>query len=191
MPAIRLSAVPMSTPRDISALLASPARLAQCPSSGTTSNAASNVAIASCSRFPLAPAHSSNVVIDVVTRRPAARGLVAAARQETARARGPTSSPWYGRRAMYEILLYDYVEGFLELRAPYRQQHLALARAFADHGHLVMAGAYAEPTDGAVLVFRSDEPGRARAFAEQDPYVENGLVTKWRARKWNVVIGTE
>ena len=92
---------------------------------------------------------------------------------------------------MYEILLYDYVEGFVERRAPYRQQHLALAREFAERGHMVMAGAFAEPTDGAALVFRSDEPGQAAAFAERDPYVKNGLVTSWRARKWTVVIGGE
>jgi len=90
---------------------------------------------------------------------------------------------------MYEILLYDYVDGFAERRAPFREQHLALARDFADRGLLVMAGAYNDPTDGAVLIFKADDPGRAREFAERDPYVENGLVTAWRARKLNVVIG--
>jgi uncharacterized protein YciI len=92
---------------------------------------------------------------------------------------------------MYEILLYHYVDGFAERRGPFREKHLSLARDFADRGLLVMAGAYNDPTDGAVLIFKSDEPGRAREFAERDPYVENGLVTSWRARKWNVVIGAK
>jgi uncharacterized protein YciI len=26
-------------------------------------------------------------------------------------------------------------------------------------------------------------------FAEQDPYVRHGLVTRWTVRAWNVVVG--
>ncbi len=52
-----------------------------------------------------------------------------------------------------------------------------------------MAGAFAEPADGAVLVFRGDSPCVAEAFAENDPYVQNGLIAEWRVRPWTVVIG--
>jgi uncharacterized protein YciI len=27
------------------------------------------------------------------------------------------------------------------------------------------------------------------AFTKADPYVQNGLVTGWRIREWNVVVG--
>jgi uncharacterized protein YciI len=50
-----------------------------------------------------------------------------------------------------------------------------------------MAGALADPPDGAVLVFRSREA--AEAFAAVDPNVREGLVTSWRGRPWTVVVG--
>jgi uncharacterized protein YciI len=54
-----------------------------------------------------------------------------------------------------------------------------------------MAGAFAEPADGAMLVFRGPSPEAAEKFAKADPYVRNGLVTSWRVRKWNTVVGDE
>jgi uncharacterized protein YciI len=38
-------------------------------------------------------------------------------------------------------------------------------------------------------VFQGDGPSAAEAFARDDPYVRNGLVTNWRVRIWNVVVG--
>jgi uncharacterized protein YciI len=43
--------------------------------------------------------------------------------------------------------------------------------------------------DGAVLVFEGDSPAAAEAFARADPYVKIGLVTRWRVRAWNTVVG--
>jgi uncharacterized protein len=40
-----------------------------------------------------------------------------------------------------------------------------------------------------VLVFRGSSPEVAESFARSDPYVNNGLVTRWRVRKWTTVIG--
>lgn len=90
---------------------------------------------------------------------------------------------------MYYFLLYDVVDNFIERRAQYRQEHLAAVnRAHAD-GELVLAGAFADPVDGAGLVFRGDDPSVAERFAREDPYVVNGLVKNWRLRRWNVVVG--
>jgi len=91
---------------------------------------------------------------------------------------------------VYWLLLYDVVDDYLERRAPLRDEHLGLARAAADRGALVLAGALDDPPDGAVLVFRGDS-GRdeAERFAAEDPYVRDGVVTSWRVRKWNVVVG--
>jgi len=52
-----------------------------------------------------------------------------------------------------------------------------------------MGGAFAEPVDGAALLFRADEPSTVEAFVRRDPYVANGVVTRWRIRPWTVVIG--
>ena len=54
-----------------------------------------------------------------------------------------------------------------------------------------VAGALADPVDGAVLLFRAESPDVAAAFAEADPYVRNGLVTRWEIRPCTVVIGGE
>lgn len=89
--------------------------------------------------------------------------------------------------AELHVLLYDLVDDYLERRAPLRSDHLGLAQAAVARGELVAAGAL-EPADGAVLVFRSADA--AEAFAEADPYVRAGIVTAWRVRKWNVVVGS-
>ena len=89
---------------------------------------------------------------------------------------------------MYSLLFYDYVENIIERRAPFRDQHLALAGEMHERGILVMAGALTDPVDGAVLVFATDDRPVVENFVARDPYVLNGLVTSWRIRPWNVVL---
>jgi uncharacterized protein YciI len=88
---------------------------------------------------------------------------------------------------MHYLLFYDYVEDFVAKRAPLRAAHFELARKSYDQGEMVLAGAYAEPDHGAILVFRSGSA--ATNFAKADPYVTNGVVTKWEVKKWMTVIG--
>jgi uncharacterized protein len=90
---------------------------------------------------------------------------------------------------VYFLLLYDVVDQFTDRRAPYRDAHLALARAASERGELLLAGAFAEPADGAALVFKADDKSVAERFAAGDPYVTEGLVKRWTVRKWNVVVG--
>ncbi|MBV9060233.1 MAG: hypothetical protein JO296_02780 [Pseudonocardiales bacterium] len=90
---------------------------------------------------------------------------------------------------MYSLLFYDYVDDIAERRAPFREAHLALAREMHERGVLLMAGALVEPLDGAVLAFVTDDRSIVENFVAQDPYVREGLVTSWRIRSWNVVIG--
>ena len=56
-------------------------------------------------------------------------------------------------------------------------------------GELLLAGALADPVDGAVLLFKGDSPGVPERFAKADPYVVSGLVTGWRIREWTTVAG--
>ena len=90
---------------------------------------------------------------------------------------------------MYYLLLYDVVENYVERRKLFREEHLGLAREAVERGELVLGGALADPVDGAVLLFRGESPEVATRFAENDPYVLNGLVTRWRVREWTVVVG--
>jgi uncharacterized protein YciI len=92
---------------------------------------------------------------------------------------------------MFWLLFYDVADDYTERRTPFRDAHLALARAAHDRGELLLAGALADPPDGAVLVFRSDTPAVAEDFAKADPYVANGVVTSWRVRQWTVVVGAD
>jgi uncharacterized protein YciI len=89
----------------------------------------------------------------------------------------------------YYALFYKTVDNYVERRAPHRDEHLAHATAAYERGEIVMAGAFDEPVDSALLVFRGDSPDVATRFAENDPYVKAGLITEWTVRPWVVVIG--
>ncbi len=91
---------------------------------------------------------------------------------------------------MYFILFYDYVENILERRTPHRENHFAHVSGYVDRGEIVLGGAYADPADGAAIVFKVDDRAAVEAFAENDPYVLNELVTGWRVREWTVVVGS-
>lgn len=90
---------------------------------------------------------------------------------------------------MHHILFYDVVEDFISRRTEFRSLHLDHVRRAHERGELVLAGALAEPADGAVLVFRGASADSAEDFARKDPYVTNGLVKSWRVRRWMTVIG--
>ncbi len=84
-------------------------------------------------------------------------------------------------------LFYDVVVDYVARRSAFRADHLALVREAHRRGELVLAGAFADPVDGALLVFRAPDRSVVEAFARSDPYVVNGLVTRWHVREWSVV----
>lgn len=90
---------------------------------------------------------------------------------------------------MHYILFYTTVENYIEKRAPFREEHLALATHYKENGQLIMAGAFANPSDGAALVFNVENEKQVQEFVDNDPYVQNGLITEWAIREWTVVIG--
>src|SRR5438309_9500591 len=81
---------------------------------------------------------------------------------------------------VHYLLFYDVVDDYVARRAQFRDAHLKLARQAYERGELVLAGALADPVDGAVLIFRGRDAQAAEAFARGDPYVTSGLVTRWR-----------
>ena len=88
---------------------------------------------------------------------------------------------------MYYILFYKTADNYIERRAPFRTNHLDLVNEYHSDGRLVMAGALADPSDGAVLIFKGENPDAAYEFVSHDPYVKNRLITEWSVRQWNVV----
>ena len=90
---------------------------------------------------------------------------------------------------MHFMLIYDVGPDFIQRRAQFRQEHLALAWTAAEAGGLLLAGALEELTEQAFLLFEGDSPDAATAFAEADPYVRHGLIKRWRVKQWNTVVG--
>jgi uncharacterized protein YciI len=91
---------------------------------------------------------------------------------------------------MHLALIYTLVDDYTERRAPLREEHLGLARAAAERGELVLAGAFDSPADRALFAWATDDEAVVRRFVDADPYVTNGLVTSWEIRRWNVVVGS-
>jgi hypothetical protein len=90
---------------------------------------------------------------------------------------------------MHFLLVYEVGPEYLERRAEFRNEHLALSWEAHARGELLLGGALAEPVDTALLLFQGDSPAAAERFAAADPYVLHGLVRHWRVRPWITVAG--
>lgn len=90
---------------------------------------------------------------------------------------------------MYLALRYQLVEDYLERRDPLRAEHVGLATAARERGELLLAGAFTDPADEALLVWATEDRTVVEAFVQSDPYVRAGLVSGWSIRSWNVVVG--
>jgi uncharacterized protein len=92
---------------------------------------------------------------------------------------------------MHYLLFYEVADGYVERRLAYRDAHLAQAREAVARGELVLGGALTNPLDTAVLLFTGESSAVAESFAQSDPYVLNGLVSRWYVREWTTVIGRD
>lgn len=87
------------------------------------------------------------------------------------------------------LLFYEAGPDYLDRRPAFRAMHLEHAWTAQQRGDLVVAGALADPVDGAVLMFAGNDKSVAEDFARADPYVVNGLVARWHVREWTTVVG--
>ena len=87
------------------------------------------------------------------------------------------------------LLFYEVGPDYLDRRPQFRAEHLKLAWEAQERGEIIVAGALADPPDGAVLMFQGEDKSVAEKFAQADPYVVNGLVTRWHVREWTTVVG--
>jgi uncharacterized protein YciI len=90
---------------------------------------------------------------------------------------------------MHYLLFYEVGQDYVSRREEFREAHLEKAWQASGRGELVLAGALANPADGAVLLFKGDSPEVAERFARADPYVTNGAVKRWYVREWTTVAG--
>lgn len=87
------------------------------------------------------------------------------------------------------LMFYEVSEDYVEKRGRFRDAHLKKAWESIARNEMILGGALADPTDGAVILFRAESREVVENFAKSDPYVQNGLVTHWYIREWNTVVG--
>lgn len=93
---------------------------------------------------------------------------------------------------MHYLLFYEKAPDHAKREPQHMAAHSAYVFAAVDRGELVLGGPLGDPVDGAnVLLFEADSADVAKAFAEADPYVQNGIVTRWRVRAWETVVGKD
>lgn len=86
------------------------------------------------------------------------------------------------------VLIYDFAADYVSRRAPFRAEHLTLARSYAERDALQLGGALLEEPLG-LLLFKAETAEVAERFAREDPYVKHGVVTAYRVREWTTVVG--
>jgi uncharacterized protein YciI len=92
---------------------------------------------------------------------------------------------------VHYLLFYEAGDDYAERRKPFREAHLRYARDAVTRGELVLGGAFANPIDGSLLLFRGASSEAAEGFAKSDPYVTNGVVKRWHVREWTTVVGPD
>ena len=92
---------------------------------------------------------------------------------------------------MHYLLIYELASDYLQRRGQYRAAHLALAWQAVERGELLLGGAVGDPVEQAMLLFDAGSEKVPAGFAKSDPYVSNGLVTRWRVAPWNTVVGPQ
>jgi uncharacterized protein YciI len=86
------------------------------------------------------------------------------------------------------VISYTYVPQIAERRQPHRADHLAHLQRACDEGRLVLAGATADPVDGAILVVEAGSPGEVFGWVANDPYARAGLIHAVSVREVTVAV---
>ena len=90
---------------------------------------------------------------------------------------------------MKYVLLYEAYPDFRAKVPANIAAHRALWAEFSVDKRLLMVGPFTdEPAGGAMGVFSSR--AAAEEFVRRDPFVTNGIVSRWTIREWNEVLVT-
>jgi uncharacterized protein len=87
---------------------------------------------------------------------------------------------------MKTVMSYEVTPDGLSKARANIEAHRARLKEFHGRGVLLMAGPFADPTEGAMGVFTTREA--AEEFIQGDPFVTNGVVSHWSLREWNEVL---
>jgi uncharacterized protein YciI len=81
------------------------------------------------------------------------------------------------------VCFYEMAPDALSKVATHFPAHRARLDEFHARGVLLAAGPLGNPPEGAMAIFATREA--AEEFVKDDPFVTNGLVSKWRLVDWN------
>ncbi len=81
------------------------------------------------------------------------------------------------------VSFYDVAPEALAKLKEHFPAHRARLEEFHTRGVLIAAGPLGNPPESAMGIFTSREA--AEEFIKGDPFVTNGLVSKWRLLEWN------
>lgn len=87
------------------------------------------------------------------------------------------------------LLEFHFVANMIERRVPHRAAHLAYANDFVKRNILIAGGALLPEAERGVLLFKAENPKVVEDYAKGDPYVTEGLVTKYTVKEWAVAVG--
>ena len=80
------------------------------------------------------------------------------------------------------VLRYETAPDAMEKAMEHFPAHSARCDEFKERGELLMVGTWADPTEGALAIFRSR--GAAEEFVAGDPFVLNGVVARHELKDW-------
>ena len=87
---------------------------------------------------------------------------------------------------MKAVMFYEVAPDGLAKAPIHFEAHRARLNEFHSRGVLLMAGPFANFSEGAMGIFTSRHA--AEEFIEGDPFVRHGVVGKWRLSEWNEVL---
>lgn len=86
-------------------------------------------------------------------------------------------------RTMKYVLFYEAAPDGLAKVPANAAAHRERWEGFGQRGVLLMIGPFADPREGAMGIFTTR--AAAEEFAAEDPFVVNGVVSRWHVREWN------
>ena len=88
---------------------------------------------------------------------------------------------------MKYVLFYESADNLLEKARLHFPAHKAYWTKFLANGTLLMIGTFTNPQEeGAMGIFTTRKA--AEEFAQNDPFVLNGVIKYWYIREWNEVL---
>jgi hypothetical protein len=87
---------------------------------------------------------------------------------------------------MRYVLLYESAPDVLETAPVHFAAHVEFFQRYVAAGTLERVGTWSDPREGAMCIFTTREA--AEEFAAGDPFVTNGVVSRWTLREWDEVL---